>query len=251
MRRANDSQPNDDDKTMICEEYRQAIAAEPAFDGGAGHLSECSACQGYRSEMLTLDDRISRALVLDVPELRLPELPEIETDSVVTLADRRRLSTPVWFAMAASVLLAAVLGVRLVTTGAQYDSLGEEVLAHIQHEPYALRVTDERVTDDRLNSVVPASIANLDHSAGLITYAQTCPINGHDIPHLVIQGETGPITILLMPEEMISEAIKLSDEFSDGVILPVGNGSIAIIGGRGESLEKIEKSVINSVMWST
>ena len=251
MRRANYSQPNDDDKTMNCEEYRQAIAAEPAFDGGAGHLSQCSACQEYRSEMIALDDRISRALVLDVPELRLPELPEIETENVVALSDRRRLSTPVWFAMAASVLLAAVLGVRLVTTGVQYDSLGEEVLAHLQHEPYALRVSDTPVSDKRLGSVVSGDIAQMDHEAGLITYAQSCVINGHEVPHLVIQGEKGPVTILLMPEEMISEAITLSDEFSDGVILPVGNGSIAIIGGRGESLEKIEKSVINSVMWST
>lgn len=251
MRRANDSQPNDDDKTMNCEEYREAIAAEPTFDGGAGHLSECSACQQYRSEILALDDRISRALVLDVPELRLPELPETEADNVVTLADRRRVSPPVWLAMAATVLLAAVIGVRLISGGVEYDSLGEEVLAHLQHEPYALRVSDTPVTNRRLGSVVPGDVAQMDHSAGLITYAQSCVINGHEVPHLVIQGEQGPVTILLMPEEMISEAIKLSDEFSDGVILPVGNGSIAIIGGRGESLEKIEQSVINSVMWST
>lgn len=251
MRPANDCQPHDDDKIMNCEEYRQAIAAEPSFDGGAGHLTECSACQEYRSEMLALDDRIGRALALSVPELRLPELPEIEAANVVTLSDRRRVSTPMWFAMAASVLLAAVLGVRLISTGIEYDSLGEKVLAHLQHEPYALRVSDTPVSDKRLVSVVPGDIAEMNHSAGLITYAQTCVINGHEVPHLVIQGEKGPVTIMLMPEEMISDAITLSDEYSNGVILPVGNGSIAIIGQRGESLEKIEQSVINSVMWST
>jgi hypothetical protein len=236
---------------MNCNEYKQAIAADPSFDGGAGHLTQCPECQAYRRQMLTLNDRIGRALSLDVPELRLPELPEVDAGNVVALTGRRRVAPPVWFAMAASVLIAVVLGVRLLGTGVEFDSLGDEVLAHLQHEPYALRVSDTPVTDDRLLSVVPANIAQMDHAAGLITYAQSCVINGHEVPHLVIQGEKGPVTILLLPDEMVTEAILLSDEFSEGVILPVGNGSIAIIGVRGEQLEKIEQSVLDSVVWST
>ena len=50
---------------------------------------------------------------------------------------------------------------------------------------------------------------------------------------------------------MISAAIPLIGENINGVILPVGAGSIAIIGVRDERLEEIEKSVVNSVMWST
>jgi hypothetical protein len=94
-------------------------------------------------------------------------------------------------------------------------------------------------------------VARLDHDAGLITYARSCEINGRTVPHLVIQGEHGPITILLMPEEAIAEAVSLDGENTHGVILPVGDGSIAIIGAREEKLERVEKSVLNSVMWST
>ena len=35
-----------------------------------------------------------------------------------------------------------------------------------------------------------------------------------------------------------------------GVILPVGNGSIAIIGERDEDLTELERNVIDSVEWS-
>ena len=45
---------------MNCEQYREAIAADPSFDGGAGHLSECEACQAYRREMLELDRLIGQ-----------------------------------------------------------------------------------------------------------------------------------------------------------------------------------------------
>lgn len=234
---------------MNCEEYRQAISADPAFDGGADHVSACAECQAYRREMQALNLRIAKAMQLSVPALKLPELPAV--DNVVPLAAREPLSKPVWFAMAASVVFAVIMGARMLGIGVSYDSLGEEIIAHLDHEPYALRVTNTPVSDSRLERVVPADIAEMDHSAGLITYAQTCVIDGKDVPHLVIQGETGPVTILLMPDQAVSAAESLEGENIHGVILPVGNGSIAIIGSREEPLERVEKSVLDSVTWST
>ena len=235
---------------MKCEEYRQAIAADPGFDGGSEHLGECAACREYRAEMQALDARISRALTIDVPELTMPELPEIEEDKVVPLR-RRRPAAPAWFAMAATVAIAAILGVRMMSSSVEFETLEDEVLAHLDHEPAALRVTNVPVNDERLHTVVPASIADLDHSAGLITYAQSCPIRGKIVPHLVMQGKQGPVTILLMPEEKITEAVQLSGEHVNGVILPVGDGSIAIIGGREERLDNIQEELLKSVTWTT
>lgn len=236
---------------MNCEEYREAIGADPSFDGGAGHVTECAACQAYRTEMLALGERVSRALAIDVPELVMPELPEVETDGVVALASRRRVSPPLWLAMAATVVLAAFLGVRFIGGGVEYGSLADEVLAHMEHEPYAMRVSDTPVSERRLASVVSSDVAQMDHGGGLITYAQTCIINGHKVPHLVVQGKRGPVTILLMPDERVSKAVPLRDEVFEGAILPVGDGSIAIIGGHDEDLQEIEKNVVNSVTWST
>ena len=90
-----------------------------------------------------------------------------------------------------------------------------------------------------------------DHSAGLITYAQSCKINGVEVPHLVIQGERGPVTILLMPGQAVDEPQSITGESVNGVIIPVGDGSIAIIGDREEPLEPIQKNVVNSVAWTT
>ena len=85
----------------------------------------------------------------------------------------------------------------------------------------------------------------------MITYAQPCVINGNLVPHLVIQGQYGPITILLMPDEKVAEATSIDGARLKGVILPVGDGSIAIVGGRDEPLEAIKKNVVNSVTWTT
>ena len=239
------------DEMMNCEEYRHMIVADPAFDGGADHLSVCAECQALRTEMQSLNVKIAKAMQISVPELHVPELPTIDTENVVSMTPRKPLSKRGWFAMAASVMLAAVIGVRMFGVGVSYDSLAEEVLAHLDHEPAALRVSSTPVSDTRLLKVVPADVARMDHGAGLISYAQSCTINGKKVPHLVIQGEHGPVTILLMPDETVTEAVSLDGQSIHGVILPVGAGSIAIIGAREEKLERIEKSVVNSVMWST
>ena len=80
---------------------------------------------------------------------------------------------------------------------------------------------------------------------------RTCVINGKEVPHLVIQGKSGPVTVLLMPDEMVDGAQQIEGESINGVILPVGSGSIAIIGEEDERLDTIQESVMHSVSWST
>jgi hypothetical protein len=204
--------------------------------------------------MLSLDELIGRALQFDVPELRMPELPERASESsagskIVSLP-LRRFSTPVWLGIAASLAVVAVLGIRALTNQVVYPSLSAEILAHLDHEPGALKVTAEAVSDRRLDKALDGR-AEINSSAGLITYARTCVIDGHRVPHLVIQGEHGPVTVLLLADEMIDAPITIEGVGIRGVILPVGSGSIAVIGERDEALEQIEKRVIDSMQWTT
>ena len=198
-----------------------------------------------------LDLKIAKALQIDVPELRMPDLPEIESDNVSTLPVRKRSMKALWFAVAATIVLAASISLRMSGMFETYDSLADEVLAHLDHEPFALRVTDVAVSDERLLRAVPASLAVFERGQSLVTYAQACVINGKTVPHLVIQGQHGPVTILLMPEEKIAEAMPLDGANVSGLILPVGDGSIAIIGDREEELEPIRKDIEASVTWTT
>ena len=238
-------------KMMNCKDYKEALTADPGFEDESGHVDSCASCQAYRNEILALDAKIAAAMNINVPDLKMPELPDLEADKVVSLAARRRMPKPVWFALAATVLLAVFIGVRTPDMSSMGGTLEEQVIAHLDHEPGALRVTNTPVSDSRLQEVVPGDVAVMNHNAGLITYAQSCIINGKTIPHLVIQGEYGPVTILLMPDEKIDEAKSLDGISIQGVILPVGNGSIAIIGDREEQLDRIKQNILDSVTWST
>ena len=242
-------------QNMNCDQYRQAIAADPseAFDGGALHSSECDSCSALKAEMRALDTKIAAALEIDVPELTMPELPAMAgRENVIDLSSRRaiRWTTPVWVGLAASFVIATLIGVRFLNVDVDHGTLAEQVVAHLDFEPKALSVTDDAVSDEALYSVVRPAIATLDRNFGLITYAMSCKINGREVPHLVMQGEKGPITILLMPFEMVDMPIELSGQSIEGVILPVGNGSIAIIGERGEAIDEVGTRVTDTVKWS-
>ena len=237
---------------MNCDAYKEAIAAEPTgtFDG-ATHADSCASCATFRDEMQALDGKIAKALAIDIPNLHMPELPPIEDDNVVSLPVTSRSNAPRWIAIAAAFALAAIIGVQMIGGPAvQFESLEAEILAHLDHEPGALRITDEAVSDSRLSSVVNASIGTMDRGVGLISYAQSCVIHGKTVPHLVIQGEHGPITLLLMPDEMIDVARTFMGERVNGVLIPHGGGSIAIIGENEQDLTEIEQSVVDSVEWS-
>ena len=198
-----------------------------------------------------LDLKIAKALQIDVPELRMPDLPDIEPGKVSTLPVRKRSLKPFWFAVAATVVLAASISLRMSGLFVTYESLADEVLAHLDHEPGALRVTDVPVSDEQLLRAVPATLAVFNRDDSLVTYAQPCVINGKKAPHLVIQGRYGPITIILMPGEKVAEATPLDGENVKGIILPVGDGSIAIVTDREEELEPIQKDIVNSITWTT
>lgn len=236
---------------MNCDEYRAAVCAEPSFAGGAEHLEGCAACRQFRDEMRVLDETIGRALAVEVPE---PKLPAADPSVVAFSPPRRsgrRFPIPAWFAIAATVAIAALLTLHFMSPAADRQSLAEEVLAHLDGEPNALLPTDVPVPAGRVSAVVPPNIAVLNGNAGLITYARTCVIDGHLVPHLVIQGKKGPITIILMPEEKVANAIPVEGKTVEGVILPVGDGSIAIIGERGERLDDVQQKILKSVTWKT
>tara|TARA_B110000116_G_scaffold271346_1_gene291865 strand:+ start:1942 stop:2673 length:732 start_codon:yes stop_codon:yes gene_type:complete len=241
---------------MNCEAYKEALGADPSasFEGGSEHSADCASCSAFTEEMQAFEIRIAAALCIDTPDIKIPDLPEIEDDNVVELPFGRKsaIITQAWLAVAATVLLAVFVGFWAVDDyyAPSGLSLADEVLAHLDHEPGALAVTNVAVSNDQLSKVIRRSSGTMNANIGLVSYAKSCTINGRVIPHLVLQGEKGPITLLLMPEEMIDQATTLNGKGVNGVILPMGNGSIAIIGERGEPLTELEKSIINSVEWS-
>lgn len=226
------------------------VMGDPALAADEAHYRDCDDCRAFVAQLQAFDELLREAMQIDAPQLAPASLPE--PDAKVRGLPARRSRMPFWLAMAATLLVAAFLGLRAWLPAGDGLPLPDEILAHMTHEPGSRVVSASPVSDRRLARVVPASVAELSHEGGLITYAQSCVINGHRVPHLVIQGETGPVTVILLPDEKIEQAMPLRNEQFHGVLLPVGDGSIAILAeNEEEDLERIRQRMQRSVSWRT
>lgn len=238
---------------MRCDDCRKAIAADPVAPGPEAlrHVRECAACAGQLNEFQTLNRQIARALEIEVPELRMPELPGVEgnnSGTVVGLRGRRRKGAKVWKRASVLVGLAAGIAVfslvALLSTGTDWtaQSLAEEVIAHMDHEQASRQVTSVAVPARKLDAVVKPAVSRLGEEVGLVSYAASCVIAGNRVPHLVVQGDRGPITLILLPDRQIDAPVPLSGVHVYGLLLPAGHGSIAVIGEREDQLEEVEET---------
>jgi hypothetical protein len=225
---------------MDHEQYRLLIGADPNSQDPQlrEHREACQECNLYTQRLLRFESRLQRALKLDVSARA----------NVLPVRTRR------WMALAASALLGAVVagGVWLALP---QRSLAAAVVAHMAEEPQAWQRTDVAVPEPLLNAVLGQSNLRLRSAAGLVSYASSCLFRGHDVPHLVVQTESGPVTVMVLVHESVSKPQRFNEQGYRGTIVPVpGHGSIAVLmrdtDADGANVERIAAQVRDAIIWT-
>jgi hypothetical protein len=151
------------------------------------------------------------------------------------------------FALAASVVLALVLAGGAWIFRPQ-DALADEVLAHVEHEASAWEQR-ETVATEAVADVLRRAGVEFDTSVP-VTYASSCPFRGRRVPHLVVQTGDGPVTVLLLSGEKVPRRRAFSEDGYRGVLLPAGEGSIAVLArGAGAPPDALAAQMVNAVRW--
>jgi hypothetical protein len=224
------------------------------------HRASCHDCSVFAERLLRFESRLERAL-----HVSWPSDAALASDKVVPLRARSlrtALRSPAhrrrWLAMAASVLLALVVAGGLWLSAAG-PSLAADVVTHMREEPEAWRRTDVPVPDSKLEDVLRASHLRLAAAArdgaGMVSYANSCLFRGYQVPHLVIQTEAGPVTVMVLVHERSPKPVQFDEQGYRGVIVPVtGHGSLAVL-TRGpaadlKTIEHIAHQVLDSIVWT-
>lgn len=226
-------------------QYRSATMADPHDPDPdlRAHRESCAECRAFTDQLLRFEARLERALLIDIP-----------TKSVVLPFARRAQGPRRWMAMAASLLLALVVAAGVWLTLPQ-RSLAAAVVAHMAGEPDAWQLTDVPVPDADLNEVLKDSKLRLKPAAGVVSYASSCSFRGHKVPHLVVQTQSGPVTVMVLVHEAVRNPKQFDEQGYRGTIVPVpGHGSIAVLmrgtsSGSGD-VERIAARVSDSVVWT-
>ena len=191
------------------------------------------------------EDLLARALRIDLPEAAPSSEP------------RRPRPALRWAALAAGIMIALGVSVRMLQNIGYIGTgdLGHDVVAHIHHEPAAIRTPFMEpglaVPEEELTTVLREAGANLGPMRPMVRYAKLCPFRGDVVAHFVVQGASGPVTVLLLPDEDVEQPLRVDEDGFIGTIvpLPIG-GSIAVVGNQGEdALEQIQREVAAAVRW--
>jgi hypothetical protein len=130
------------------------------------------------------------------------------------------------------------------------EPLDREVLSHIEKEASHLAERRE-LSPAQVNEVLATLDITVAGDLGTVHYAGTCWIHMRLGAHLVLSGEKGPVTVLLLPDQRVAGRIPIRDRSLRGIIVPVEWGSIAIVGEPGEALDVIERRLRHAVRIAT
>jgi hypothetical protein len=219
---------------MNHEEFQLAVGADPTHldDEQRAHLRQCPSCATYLAELLELEARLGAALNIPVPARAAP----------------RPARAPVWpYGLAAAAALVAVLVTALLVS-APRDALARSVAVHMDHEPQAFVLTAP-VDPAHLDEVLRAAHVQILAGAPTVTYAQSCPLRGHIVPHLAVLTDHGPVVVMLLTEDPVSQRQAFTVDGYHGVIVPMARGSLAIISEHPEDFDAIVSLVASRIRY--
>ncbi len=242
-----------------CTTFAQRLGSNPGTidESMSAHASSCASCSTLQVELTQFDSTLRVAFDIEVPAGlgQLPvEVAQLEaTDSVVPLkrADAQpsfSMNKPV-FALAATLLL----GVG-VFFGSQLSKISnplpQAVIAHVEHEPNLLQEDWSVVPASRVNAVLTSGNVSLNGDIGTVRHAGLCSFRGNKVVHVVVQSSNGPVTVMLLPKEKTEGITSFDEEGYRGVLIPVGEGSIAVIGDNEKSTDEVRNNFTDKVAWS-
>jgi hypothetical protein len=214
-----------------CAHARIAIGGEPHAlpPEVTAHLTTCAACRQFHAETIALDGRLRAALELPLSNFR-----------------KAAPAQPRRFALAASVVLAMLLGGSFWLFRPQ-NALADEVVDHVRHESGSWSAHEELSAAELADVLRLAGVA-FDTSMPVV-YAMACPFHGRRVPHLVVQTANGPMTVMLLAHEKVSERQEFSEGGFQGILLPAGEGSVAVLMQNGKVPDAVATQVLSEVRW--
>jgi len=182
--------------------------------------------------------------------MNVPQREKKGESAFARLAEARRRSAavrPRWASLAGSILAGVVVGAWLWSGGAG-NSLGNDVLSHIEDE-VPMVAAGGPAPAGSVSRVLAQGGIRLRPGAGEVLYARTCRFRGRPVPHLVLQSEGGPATVLLLSDEPVEATESFTGSGFSGRIEPAGPGSIAVVAAASADVERIAAQVRAAVEW--
>ncbi|WP_456405207.1 DUF3379 family protein [Thiolapillus sp.] len=228
---------------MNCEQFEIELMKDPSCEDRdfVAHRKSCAHCAREWRKAREFEAILRSSMAVQPTR-------ELRVDPPVIRQVRWWQQT---WAKAASVLFligATVAGYNLAQSMFAGENLPQLVVHHIQKEPEMLGA-EQTLDQMALIEVLSPMAFSLEEPIGGITAAVPCWIRKGRGMHLVMQGQSGPVTILLMPGEHVQQQQTVSANALSGMLVPTGWGSMAVVSHAGDDVEPVIHSLQQNVRW--
>jgi hypothetical protein len=217
---------------------------------------------------------MSERMTEPLKELELDDLIRRELLSVSAPADLRQKlllpeqlkprTTP-WFGAANDSLyrrllpvaasLVAALGIAFWTTNDSHAALEEEIFTHVYQEGQLDNANAALIplntVNARMESWMGAHLETTDAADHdlKVTFAKNCWVAKQMAFHLIMQGKTGAVTVMMIPATGQQEEFDISDERFSGLVTPTDGGYLVVVGNKQEPIAEYRNLLSNKLDW--
>jgi Protein of unknown function (DUF3379) len=230
--------------SMNLSEFIRQLATDPDSQDPEFLRARSSAPEfvAAASESARFETRLRWAVSVPVPA---DWLAELRARSPVTADRQNRLRL---FAMAASVLLViAATAVTWRMNSMNFDSIEQYVAYHYNHdgEDVLARAGDQQA--DNIEQILSDFNVQLaPELASTVTLIKFCPTPEGMGAHLVVNTASGPVTIIFMPDMLVTDGEMLAFDGMQAQLVGLVRGSAAVIGTPAQDVAKLHALVQTS-----
>ncbi|MCW8955468.1 MAG: DUF3379 domain-containing protein [Gammaproteobacteria bacterium] len=193
-------------------------------------------------QLLVFDQQIKRAINITPPE-GLAE--RIILNQALGQHTQNKQRVQVALSMVVSVLLMFGLVFSMLQPWPGIN-LEQQVLTHVYEELDHL-IEKQNKDISHVNRALSAYGVEIKHDFGQVNYLGSCKIANKEGVHIVLAGKKGAITVMMLPQIKVDTEQSVSDGRFQGIITPLGKGSMAILGEKNELLDQIEQKIKNNL----
>jgi hypothetical protein len=238
---------------MDCLEFRRRLAADPhARD--PEFLAHRDACHAGCTESWWRAQRFERRIGRVLQSVAVPaDLAErVLLAQATTLRARRRRRWQIGLALAASLLVAMIVAGYAwnLRAGANGGTLADMAIAHVHSEAYSLAMT-RPIGDAQLRPVFAKGGVTLREVPVHAVFAADCQVGPYRAVHLVLRENGNPVTALYLVGHRITDARDFNRAGWRGREVPMGNGTLVLLGNDTRGMAAAERALADAVLGST
>lgn len=153
--------------------------------------------------------------------------------------------------------VAACLGLFLVLANrfqpGSNPELEAEILAHVYAEERFL-ASESHVSLQDVNSRMQERLgaqlqSSPDTEAINVVFAKDCFLAKKLSVHMIVDGDTGPVSLMMIPAHVVERETAISDARFSGTITPVAGGTLVVLGNRREPVRKYFDLINDNMKW--